>query len=44
VDSKADLEEAIEHLIVTREGEHDPRRLWLLDTRILQVARAWASA
>jgi hypothetical protein len=40
--TRADIEEAIEHRLISRENEHDPRRLWLLDTQILELARRWA--
>lgn len=41
--TRADIEEAIEHRLITRETEHDPRRLWVLDTQILELARRWAA-
>ena len=42
--TKADLEEAIEHLLIAREHTANPRRLWLLDTQIRDTARRWADA
>jgi hypothetical protein len=41
-ETRADLEEAIEHRLIARENEHNPRRIWLLDTQIRELALRWA--